>query len=148
MNAMQLPHPKKIDIALPANLVSGKPVEGTQPVIPDWAPVVITYAGVPEVTPEWAARHPTDVTVLDVRDLNEIEAGSSNIAAVQIIPLSELRERLSEIQRDKPVVTFCRSGRRSAMAVEILQQADFSSVASMAGGYLRWHEEGFDLVNH
>jgi glyoxylase-like metal-dependent hydrolase (beta-lactamase superfamily II)/rhodanese-related sulfurtransferase len=144
MDAMQLPHPKKIDIALPANMVSGKPAEGSQPESVDWAPVNITYAGIPEIDPEWVARHADDVTILDVREIKEVDADKANFNEVRVIPLRDLRERLDEVPRDRPVVTFCRSGRRSAMAVEILKQADYDRVANMAGGFLRWCEEGLD----
>lgn len=142
MDAMQLPHPKKIDIALPANMVSGKPAEGTQPDSVEWAPVDITYAGVPEIDPEWVARNLSAVNILDVREIKEAEENKANFSKVQVIPLGELRNRIDEVPRDKPVVTFCRSGRRSAMAVEILQKADFDRVANMTGGFLRWCDEG------
>jgi len=42
-------------------------------------------------------------------------------------------------------VTFCRSGRRSAMAVAILREAGIGKVANIAGGYLRWRDEGLPL---
>ena len=43
MSAMRLPHPKHIDVALPANMTSGKPE--SMPAEPDWAPVKTTFAG-------------------------------------------------------------------------------------------------------
>ena len=142
MDAMILPHPKKIDIALPANMVSGKPAEGTSVEPLDWAPIEITYAGVPEIDPEWVARNAKSVTILDVRGVKEAEENNANFNDVLVIPLPELRDRIDEVPRDKPVVTFCRSGRRSAMAVEILQKADFDKLANMTGGFLRWCDEG------
>lgn len=147
MDAMQLPHPKRIDIALPANMVCGKPEDGIYPHGPDWAPVTINFAGVPEVSPEWVADHMGDVHILDVREPEETVAGEARIAGARIVPLGELRDRLDQIPTDKPIVTFCRSGRRSAMAVSILQEAGFENVANIAGGILRWRDEGFQLEN-
>ena len=61
------------------------------------------------------------------------------------IPLGQLRDRLTEIPRDKPVLAICRSGRRSAMAAGILRNAGFEQIASVAGGILRWKDEGLAL---
>jgi len=143
MNAMQLPHPRRIDIALPANMVSGKPE--VLPAEPGWAPVRMTFAGVPEVEPDWVAANQDKVHLLDVREPEEMVIGEGRIARAQIVPLGELRRRIHEVPTDKPVVTFCRSGRRSAMAVSILQEAGIGKVANIAGGYLRWHDEGLPL---
>ncbi len=146
MSAMQLPHPKQIDIALPANMVSGKPAEGTQRQETEWAPIHVTYAGVPEIDPDWVARHTAQVNILDVREEIEIDNDKANFSESQVIPLGKLRDRLREVSRDKPIVTFCRSGRRSAMAVEILKEAEFDHVASLSGGYLRWREGGYHRI--
>jgi glyoxylase-like metal-dependent hydrolase (beta-lactamase superfamily II)/rhodanese-related sulfurtransferase len=143
MNAMRLPHPRQIDIALPANLVSGKPE--TLPAEPDWAPVRLTYAGVPEVEPDWVAANQDRVHLLDVREPEETVIGEKNLPHAQVVPLGELRDRVSEVPKDKPVIAFCRSGRRSSMAVSILQQAGIEKVANIAGGYLRWRDEGLPL---
>jgi sulfur dioxygenase len=146
MNAMQLPHPKRIDIALPANMVSGKPEAGDLPAQPDWAPVRVTFAGVPEVEPEWVAANEAHVHILDVREPEETVIGETKIPHARVVPLGELRDRVSEVPRDNPVVTFCRSGRRSAMAVSILQDAGFERVANISGGFLRWRDEGLPLT--
>lgn len=143
MNAMQLPHPKQIDIALPANMVCGKPDK--LPAEPDWAPVRVTFAGVPEVDPDWVAANQDQLHLLDVRGPEETIAGEKNIPHAQVVPLGELRNRVGEVPKDKPVVAFCRSGRRSSMAVTILQKAGIEKAANIAGGYLRWRDEGLPL---
>jgi len=143
MNAMQLPHPKQIDVALPANMVSGKP--GTMPEEPEWAPATVTFAGVMEVEPAWVAENQASVHVLDVREAAERIPEENTIAHSQVIPLASLRERINEVPTDKPVVAFCRSGRRSALAVSILKQAGFEKAANIAGGLLRWRDEGLPL---
>jgi sulfur dioxygenase len=140
MKAMQLPHPKKIDEALPNNLRSGKPANGKLPEEPDWAELRVTFGGVPEVEPEWVLQHQAELTVLDVREAEEIGAPIAGLERVTSIPLSELRGRIAEVTKDKPVVTLCRSGKRSAMAITILKEAGHDKVANIHGGVLHWME--------
>lgn len=142
MNAMKLPHPKHLAVALPANMVCGKPEGGVVATEADWAPVSVTFAGVAEIAPDWVARHRGDVHILDVRSAPEIAMDGTDISDAQIIPLDDLREHLAEIPKEKPVITVCRSGKRSALAAGILQNAGFERVANMAGGILRWQDEG------
>jgi glyoxylase-like metal-dependent hydrolase (beta-lactamase superfamily II)/rhodanese-related sulfurtransferase len=141
MNNMTLPHPKFIDIALPANLKCGEP--DSLPEEPNWAPLDLTYAGVYEVDPIWVASHASKVNVVDVREAIEVAEG--HIANAISIPLGDLANRASELPNDKPLVTFCRSGRRSALAVNILNKAGFSNVANVTGGVLNWQELGLPL---
>tara|TARA_R110002110_G_scaffold415816_1_gene656601 strand:+ start:10057 stop:11100 length:1044 start_codon:yes stop_codon:yes gene_type:complete len=135
MNAMKLPHPKKIDEAVPANLRSGCPEDGQLPRRPDWADIRLTYAGVPEIDAEWLERHLDEVTVLDVRLGEEVRDCPFTGRLVDIhIPLDELQARVDEVPGDKPVVALCRSGRRSALAVKILNDEGFERVASLSQG--------------
>jgi sulfur dioxygenase len=140
MNAMQLPHPKKIDEALPANMRSGMPVDGVLPAEPDWADLRLTYAGITEVEPEWVIQNQPSVTILDVREADEIDQTLAGLSNAISIPLSELRERVSELPTDKPIVTLCRSGKRSSLALGILTAAGHHRVANIHGGVLRWHK--------
>lgn len=135
MDAMQLPHPKLIDEAVPANLRSGCPEDGRLPPQPDWADIRVTYAGVPEIDAEWLGRHADEVTVLDVRMVEETDDNPVTGRLVDVhIPLDQLRDRLDEVPKDKPVVALCRSGRRSALAVKILDEAGYERVASLSRG--------------
>lgn len=135
MQAMRLPHPKMIDEAVPANLRSGAPEDGQLLLAPQWGEIRLTYAGVPEIDADWLEQHLNDVTVLDVRLAEELKDSPAAINLVDIhIPLDALRDRLSEIPRDKPVVALCRSGRRSSLAVAILKEAGFEKVASLSRG--------------
>ncbi|MFN2362309.1 MAG: MBL fold metallo-hydrolase [Marinobacter sp.] len=137
MKAMKLPHPKKIDEALPANLRSGCPEDGRLPAEPDWADIRLTYAGVPEIGEEWLEHHLDEVTVLDVRLDEEIKDCPFTEGLVDLhIPLDELRPRVEEVPKNKPVVALCRSGRRSAMAVNILKENGFEKVASLSRGLM------------
>ncbi len=141
MENLGLPHPKQLDLALPANLRSGEPESGSSPTEPEWGPIVTTYAGVPEVDPEWVASHRGEVNVLDVRALVEHEGDLGTLDGVTSIPLAELRARSSEVPADKPVVVVCQTGKRSALATMILKKAGLR-VANSAGGMARWRELG------
>jgi len=140
MNAMQLPHPKKIGEALPNNLRSGKPADGKLPEEANWAELSVTFAGIAEVEPEWVLMNQSKVTVLDVREAEEISDGIAGLERVTFIPLSQLRDRVEEVPKDKPVVTLCRSGKRSSMATIILKAAGHDKVANIHGGILHWME--------
>tara|TARA_R110002072_G_scaffold11196_1_gene50824 strand:- start:34663 stop:35703 length:1041 start_codon:yes stop_codon:yes gene_type:complete len=139
MNAMQLPHPKKLAEALPANMRSGMPDDGKLPPEPDWADIRITYAGIPEVEPEWVIQNQPSVTIVDVREADEVDEPLDGLNNAMSIPLSQLRDRLAEVPTDKPVVTLCRSGKRSSLALGILKAAGHDKVANIHGGVLHWN---------
>jgi glyoxylase-like metal-dependent hydrolase (beta-lactamase superfamily II) len=140
MDAMLLPHPRLIDHAVPANMKSGEPEEGGLPAEVTWAPVHYTFSGVPEVEVEWVISHRDKIHILDVREAAELESSADRLENAQVLPLGQLRDAIDEVPTDKPVVCLCRSGRRSAMAVSILQKAGITDVANISGGMLRWIE--------
>ncbi|RLA48183.1 MAG: MBL fold metallo-hydrolase [Gammaproteobacteria bacterium] len=140
MDAMQLPHPRLIDHAVPANMKSGELEKGGLPAEVTWAPVHHTFSGVPEVEVEWVISHRDKVHILDVREAAELENSVDRLENTQVLPLTQLRDAIDEVPTDKPVVCLCRSGRRSAMAVNILQEAGITNVANISGGMLRWIE--------
>jgi glyoxylase-like metal-dependent hydrolase (beta-lactamase superfamily II)/rhodanese-related sulfurtransferase len=142
MENLNLPHPKQIDVALPANLRSGRPADGKTPRPADWGPVRQTYAGLLEIEPEWVAEHLQQVHVLDVRQPQEMQESLGSIAGSQPIPLNELKARLSEIPRDKPVVAVCHAGMRSGQATVILRSAGLERCANLRGGMLLWSQLG------
>lgn len=139
MKNLNLPHPKKIDIALPANLRCGKPEDGIYPELADWAPVEQTYDGVFQVAPEWLAGHLHDVTVVDVRDPEEWQSETPSIPGALRISLGELIARVNDLPPNKPVVTVCRAGKRSAQAVTLLKRNGVAQAANLKDGLLAWN---------
>jgi rhodanese-related sulfurtransferase len=60
-----------------------------------------------------------------------------------LIPLATLALRSEALSREKPIVTVCRSGARSAQATVLLGKAGFEKVANLSGGMLRWRAQRF-----
>jgi len=143
MNNLGLPHPKLIDIAVPANLRCGHPEkDAALPVEPGWAPLTFTFAGIWEIQPDALEENAANIQIVDVREPDEYHGPLGRIHGAKLIPLGVLAARTGELARDRPVVAVCRSGARSAQASILLQHAGFNDVANLAGGMLRWRAEG------
>lgn len=84
--------------------------------------------------------------LLDVREPDEYSAIHAPDA--KLIPLGQVGARLQELSgyKDKPIVVMCRSGRRSAKAVALLQEAGFSRVSNLKGGINAWESDGLEVV--
>jgi len=146
MNNLGLPHPKLIDIAVPANLECGRPErDAALPVEPAWAPLTFTFAGIWEIQPEALEENVAKVQLVDVREPDEFVGPLGRIRGAKLMPLGQLPARVGELARDRPVVAVCRSGARSANASVLLQKAGFNDVANLAGGMLRWRAEGYPV---
>ncbi len=74
------------------------------------------------------------LVVLDVRNLNEFEAG--HLAGALNIPVDELRFRLDEVPKGRPIVVHCRSGFRSHLALRILREHGWADVRNLSGGWI------------
>jgi glyoxylase-like metal-dependent hydrolase (beta-lactamase superfamily II)/rhodanese-related sulfurtransferase len=143
MDNLGLPHPKLIDIAVPANLRCGRPEhDAALAAEPAWAPLTFTFAGFWEIQPDALEECMARPQIVDVRERNEFDGPLGRIRGAKLIPLAELPARSGELARDRPVVTVCRSGARSAQAAVLLHKAGFADVANLAGGMIRWRSEG------
>jgi rhodanese-related sulfurtransferase len=96
----------------------------------------------PAAVAEWLARDP-ELQVVDVRQPDERDAG--HIAGSLHIELAQLPTRVAAIDRDRPVVFYCRVGVRSDMAAQALRAAGVQA-HSMRGGLQRWAQEGRPLA--
>lgn len=85
-----------------------------------------------------ALRQREDVVLIDVREDWEYDEG--HIPGVQLIPLGDLPQRMSEIPADKTIVAVCRSGNRSGQATNFLRQQGYNNVHNMTGGMNAWEE--------
>jgi sulfur dioxygenase len=143
MSNLRLAHPKKLDVAVPANLKCGRPESDAGVTAePVWAALRYSFAGIWEIDPHELEERARAVQILDVREPQEFTGPLGHIRGSLLIPLGELAERAAELAHDRPIVAVCRAGSRSAQATVILRQAGFSEVANLAGGMLRWRAEG------
>jgi rhodanese-related sulfurtransferase len=74
--------------------------------------------------------------LLDVREPAELEAAS--VASALHIPMREIPARLTELDRDTPLVVMCHSGSRSRRVAEYLSANGFSNVFNLSGGIDAW----------
>jgi adenylyltransferase/sulfurtransferase len=101
-------------------------------------PVSAPGSGVPEITVEELKQQldaKQDVFILDVREPHEYQICNIN---GHLIPLNDLPKRVQELDPAKEMVVHCRSGGRSARAVQFLQQAGFTKAKNLQGGILAW----------
>jgi sulfur dioxygenase len=146
MNHLGLPHPKQMDVAVPANMKCGQPAQmATADPLgePSWAPLTYTFAGIWEVQPHWLEEHLRDVQIVDVREADEFNGPLGHVPGAKLIPLGTLNARAADLAKTRPIVVVCRSGARSAQATLMLGKAGFERVANLSGGMLRWRAQRF-----
>jgi glyoxylase-like metal-dependent hydrolase (beta-lactamase superfamily II)/rhodanese-related sulfurtransferase len=145
MRHLGLPHPKQMEQAVPANLHCGRPLAEAGTTEQSWAPLTYTFAGIWEVQPQWLEEHLHDVQIVDVREPPEFNGPLGHVTGAQLVPLGALSERAAELSKERPIVTVCRSGARSAQATVLLGKAGFTRVANLSGGMLRWRAQRYPV---
>jgi molybdopterin/thiamine biosynthesis adenylyltransferase/rhodanese-related sulfurtransferase len=96
---------------------------------------------VPEITPRDLKQrldNGDDLFILDVREPHEYQICNLN---GHLIPLGELPRRVHELDSSREIVAHCRSGKRSAEAVDFLRKAGFRKIFNLRGGILSWSTE-------
>lgn len=83
-----------------------------------------------------------EAVLLDVREPEEWRAGHA--PAAEHLPLTELRARLDEVPRDRPLLAICRSGGRSEQVAVALDGLGYD-VANVRGGMQAWAKAGLPL---
>lgn len=148
MNNLNLPHPKLMAMAVPANLRCGQPEgDAPPPDTPGWAPLTLRFSGVWEIEPMALLELGAGAQIVDVREAPEFIDRLGHLPGARLVPLSQLTNHLDELDRERPVVAVCRSGVRSAQACVLLNKAGFGQVANLAGGMLRWKIEGLPVAS-
>jgi sulfur-carrier protein adenylyltransferase/sulfurtransferase len=77
--------------------------------------------------------------LIDVREPHEYQI--CNIPQAKLIPLGDLPKRVNELDSADEIIAHCKSGMRSAKAVDFLKQAGFKKVRNMKGGILAWSDK-------
>jgi len=97
----------------------------------------------PEISrAELKAKLDEGAQLVDVRADHEWEVG--RIGGAVHLPLAELAERAGEIDKDRPVVLYCRGGNRSTMAAQALADAGYDA-AKLSEGIVGWADQGLPL---
>jgi adenylyltransferase/sulfurtransferase len=96
---------------------------------------------IPEIEPTELKRRldaGEDITIVDVREPHE-----RNICDIggELIPMGELPARVREIDPEREIVVYCRTGRRSAHVVQFLHQWGYERVFNLRGGLHAWSDE-------
>jgi len=104
--------------------------------------ILDSYKPIPQMTADQTREHIKNsaresYTLLDCRGQDEYE--NEHIPGAVLIPLNEIPERMSELDKDKPHIVYCRSGSRSQAATSIMLGHGFREVYNMEGGMLSWN---------
>ena len=89
---------------------------------------------------EHLARHPQHLFVLDVRSPQEYAEG--HVPGAVNVPHDQLASRLAEVPKDKDVVVYCRTGRRTALATEMLAANGYKRISHLEGDMQAWTARG------
>ena len=97
----------------------------------------------PEVAPSEAKQIiDSGAQVIDVR--TEVEHDAGRIPGSRHIALSDVQRESANLDQDKPVILYCRSGNRSGPAADAFAASGWDA-HSIEGGLLGWQEAGFEL---
>ena len=87
----------------------------------------------------------TNAIILDVRTPNEVAQGIIKNAVKIDFYAKNFQAELDKLDKSKPVLIYCRSGRRSGIAMSTLRDLGFSEVYNLQGGIIEWSEAGLDI---
>lgn len=108
----------------------------------------VSAAQVQELSPEQAARamaEISDLVVLDVRTPDEYNQGHIEGAVNIDFYAKDFQAQLGQLERDRPYLVYCRSGRRSGVATETMLKLGFTDIRHLRGGILAWNKAGLPL---
>ncbi len=132
MSKLDLPYPKMIDRALPANQLCG--LERTESEKQAGSIQMLSLENL-------SAAGSANSLLIDVRRPDEFVGELGHIAGAHLITLGpDLEKFLDTYDRSEPIVFVCRSGQRSMQAAQLAVQKGFESVGNLVGGMLRWNE--------
>jgi hydroxyacylglutathione hydrolase len=100
--------------------------------------------GLPQISVHELREKMDEFQILDVRAPAEWEEGHIPRARHMFVP--EVRERVGELDRGKPVATYCDSGYRASIAASILRQEGFGKVHNVPGSWQAWKKAGYPIA--
>ncbi len=86
------------------------------------------------------------LTLLDVRTEGEVTAGIIQDAVILNLHDPKFMERVERLDKEKPVLIYCRSGNRSRTAMKMMENLGFSELYNLNGGIIAWSRAGLPVV--
>ncbi|WP_298237024.1 rhodanese-like domain-containing protein [uncultured Algibacter sp.] len=83
-----------------------------------------------------------DVQLVDVRTPQEYKDGYIDNALNIDFLSSDFKEKIEKLEKEKPVIVYCRSGKRSSKCTEVLVEAGFKKIYDLEGGFTKWKQKG------
>ena len=82
------------------------------------------------------------IVILDVRTKGEFDSGHLNDALNLDVKSASFKEKISKLDKDKTYLVYCRSGKRSKRAQNIMKELHFKKAINMLGGFIAWQKSG------
>jgi rhodanese-related sulfurtransferase len=82
------------------------------------------------------------IVILDVRTKGEFDSGHLNDALNLDVKSASFKEKISKLDKDKTYLVYCRSGKRSKRAQNIMKELHFKKAINMLGGFIAWQKAG------
>lgn len=131
MNGLNLPKPKKIDEAVPANRACG-----------------LASDVVGEIAPEALGTRQSPARIIDVRERAEFDGELGHLAGAELVPMTNLKSAAERWNRGEPIYLVCRTGARSAQAAALLLELGFSNVSTVRGGMEAVRKAGLPVARN
>ncbi len=106
--------------------------------------ILMGFGNKNEVSAQYVKENKANLVLIDVREPEELKADGYIEGAINI-PMNIVPSSLNQIPKDKQVVVYCRSGRRSAVSANQLSQLGYTNVKSMSGGINAWKGAGLPV---
>lgn len=106
--------------------------------------ILMGFGNKNEVSAQYVKENKATLVLIDVREPEELKADGYIEGAINI-PMNIVPSSLNQIPKDKQVVVYCRSGRRSAVSANQLSQLGYTNVKSMSGGINAWKGAGLPV---
>ncbi len=129
MDALGLPPPRKLALAVEANRACG----------------TVPTLGYRDLDPPTLAELAGTIAMIDVREPHEFTGELGHVAGSKLVPLATLLDAARAWPRDEELVLVCRSGNRSGRAAQALAGAGFTRLYNLAGGMLAWNAAGLPV---
>jgi len=137
MQGLNLPKPKLLHVAVPANLGCG--------MVPDL--VERKAESFPMETSVQEAHERLDqYRLIDVREPSEFVGELGHIENASLVPLGTVENASADWNKKDVLLMICRSGRRSGRATKALREAGFEAATNLTGGMIAWNEAGYPVT--